>query len=343
MRKKISLFFAILFFPLLSFSQIDKIRLGMTLEEFHKQFPTAVRDTSSMKYAVFATDTLEGIRGSSEYFFDADTVSEYRFKGYPVSGPCKECPMCDGSPSELQGKSIQKISQYYWTIFGQPAQSFWASPDGADTNGNVMRECWKWKHETVILREFHEKRKDTGAISHFIPCEYSFEIIAKGNGEHLRNVFYLGMNGEAFKLAVPEMARNVRKPFKYWAILDTIPGEDITRLRFKFLENKLVFFDLYARADCEFGKSADSGYAVMRRQVLQMDAQAQKQFGQPKKVWNILKAKYPGVGVQKGYMARIWYDENWLVDEEEFKMTFTESDYEDSISFELKIDFGNDE
>src|ERR1041385_3502807 len=116
---------------LFSFSlaaQIGLLHPGMKINEFHKNFPSAVPDLSAMTQTVSGADTLAGQIGQESDMLVHDTLKQFYFQSALVSGPSNDFPKADSLQYSKMMRSVREMYYHYCDMFGAPNEVKQHSP-----------------------------------------------------------------------------------------------------------------------------------------------------------------------------------------------------------------------
>lgn len=308
----------ILLLPLAAFAQLDKIRPGMTLDEFRKQFPAAVPDVNGMTSWVNGKDSLQGISGHTTYLIRRDTVFRYQFLSDEVPGPGPQFPKADSSQSTRMMAVARTLVSHYTDLFGSPAEmSTWPLPKtAANEKYDVYVLTATWKLRGGVVRVFVH-RSGTEQEHNLVNATfdtrktgyhyYTFQVIAEGTGMEVRSEFGNGISAAEFRYAHPALAAQVKQHPERW-IMDSESGE----WKFWFTDSRLTGFAMDAYDGQAYrSPSTETAYAEMRTLALKLHAEAEKQYGKATSASASFPSDYPSRKASNNYYSEERYLAEW--------------------------------
>ncbi|HET6992003.1 MAG TPA: hypothetical protein VFJ43_11795 [Bacteroidia bacterium] len=284
--------FALLFIlPVSLFAQLDKLHQGMSLQEFHKNFPSAIPDLQAMTSSIYKQDTLLGIVGESQYTAVKDSVNQYLFQSINYSGPSSEYPKADSSEYLKLLRAAQELTGHYSDIFGTPAEKKSSSPrSSVDELGNQAVYMVSWKNpDGAVMIIVHRVIENENYINAPVndtkdkkkkSANYAMEIRANGKWSKLRIDFEIGITKNQFRALMPMLASQVKDFPDCWMMNDTLAKRD-TEWHFWFVENGLAGFSYDCYAGDNYGSTNKATYPILIKKAKQMQDEEEKSYGRP--------------------------------------------------------------
>lgn len=308
----------ILLLPLSVSAQLDKIRAGMTLDEFRKQFPAATPDVNGMTSWVNGKDSLQGMSGHATYLIRRDTVFRYQFLSDEVPGPGPQFPKADSSQSTRMMAVARTLLSHYTDLFGTPAEMN-SLPLGKPAANEkldvfVLAATWKLKGSVVrILVHRSGTEQEHNMINAPVDTRkqgfhyYTFQVIAEGTGMEVRSEFGNGISSAEFRNAHPGLAPQVKQPPERW-IMDSESGE----WKFWFTNNRLKGFAMDAYdGEAYRSPSTETAYAELRTLALKLQGEAEKQYGGATSATASFPSSYPSRKPSNNYYSEECYQAKW--------------------------------
>jgi hypothetical protein len=309
----------ILLLPLTVFAQLDKIRPGMTLDEFRKQFPAAVPDVNGMTSWVNGKDSLQGMSGHVTYLIRRDTVFRYQFLSEEVPGPGPEFPKADSAQTTRMMAIARTLVSHYTDLFGSPAEMSTLPLSKTAPNEKldvfVLNATWKLRGGVVRILVHRagtdEERNMINATMdrrkpgfHY----YTFQVVAEGTGMEIRSEFGTGISSVDFRNTHPALASQVKAhPDRY--VMDSETGE----WKFWFVDNRLKGFTMNAYDGLAYrSKSNEQAYSELRKIALKLEAEANKLYGEKSPETPDSPKDYPARKPSATYYSEIHYDVRWM-------------------------------
>ncbi|HTA26959.1 MAG TPA: hypothetical protein VK809_04180 [Bacteroidia bacterium] len=292
----------IFFFPLAASAQLDKLKPGMSFDEVKKNFPGMIPDASAMSSWIYTKDTVEGIKGSSEYVISQDTLLRYGFTSSPVSGPCKEFPdLKSDDYSRLMKEAISKYNLYL-SLYGPPTEYKTQSellPDSSQIPVPVYYAKWKNganQLSIILSRPGNHKRQEMNApppsTEDMKPgCKYTLEIMSIGTGNYFQRSCENGITGYTFKLHHPNLSAQVENHPDSWIVADTLTC-NTGAWRFTFESKKLDSYSLNITDGSDYTHKTDSAYALLKSRTMVLYNEAKKMHGKPDTLINKMLVRY---------------------------------------------------
>jgi hypothetical protein len=285
--KKIVL--ALLFIvPLSLFGQLDKLHQGMSLQDFRKNFPSAVPDLQAMTSSIYKEDTLLGIEGQSQFIAVKDSVNQFLFHSINYSGPSAEFPKADSSELIKLLRAAQELTGHYSDIFGSPTEQKTNSPrSSSNESGNVYIASWK-KPEGMVMVTVHKVIEIENNINAPVTevrdkkkkaASYVMDIQAGGKWSKLRIDFEIGITKNQFRALMPALASQVKDFPDCWMMNDTLAKRD-TEWHFWFVENGLAGFSYDCYAGDNYGGTNKACYSILLKKAKQFQMEEEKSYGQ---------------------------------------------------------------
>ena len=284
------IFFVLVFLlPFALNAQLDKLRSGQSLEEFHKKFPTAVPDLSAMTSNIYRTDTMLGIIGESRYVAVKDSVKRYGFRSVIFQGPSVDFPKADSAEYLRLVRAAEELTGHYSDIFGAPTEQYKVNPR-VILSGKASTYYASWKKPdaeiSVIVRpvieienmmnapvtEVRDKKKKSAS--------YVMEISAEGKWTKLRIDFEIGITKNQFRALMPSLASQVKDFPDCWMMKDTLGGRD-AEWHFWFIDNVLAGFTFDSYNGNSYGGTNKTAYPILLKKAKQFVAEEQKSYGAP--------------------------------------------------------------
>ena len=316
--------FLLLLLPLTSFAQLDKIKPGMTLAEVKKNFPGLKPDISAMSSWIYAVDTVQGLKGVTEYVIRQDTLLRYDFTSNIVSGPCKSYPDIKSEKYRQLLNEATKLYNQYATFYGKPVEYFTESGLIDDTNHNSENVFYaKWKAGnnelsiTVSLPDKNKKPEMNGpppTVEEMESgCKYTLEVLSIGTGNIFQKYCGNGITGQTFKQQHPTLAPQIENHPDAWMVADTLTSK-AGNWEFTFEGGHLDSYSLDINDGQEYYHKTDTAYSLLRKRTLALKIQAEKKYGKPFKLVNKMFDKFSGGG-GKFYQKNIYFAEEWKMED----------------------------
>ncbi len=333
MRKRILLF--IFFFPLAISAQLDKLKRGMPFDEVKKNFPGMIPDASAMSSWIYSKDTLDGIKGSSEYVISQDTLLRYDFTSSPVSGPCKDFPdLKSENYSQLMKEAISKYNSYT-ALYGPPTEYKTQAESIPDTSQMPVPVFYaEWKHGTneltiILSRPGNHKRQEMNAPPPSEEdmksgCKYNLEIRSIGTGNYFQKSGGNGLTGFDFKVLHPKLGEQVENHPDSWIVPDTLTC-NTGAWRFTFEAKKLDSYSLNITDGSDYTHKTDSAYLLLKSRTIALYEEAKKFRKKPDTLINRMLLKYSET--RSSYFHHTTYfTTEWKYGDKTLFMIFDKSD-----------------
>jgi hypothetical protein len=314
--------FGVLFLPIFSFAQLDKISPGMSPGNFNQAFPHASVDMTGEKDKVSAKDTIYGTPGYAEYTFSRDTITRYTFSSISVPGPCKKFPGVDTIALSKLLDATRNLYNELSKKYGVPAEKYSTSllfPKQTQFEISVFGAKWKVQNGLIII-----KVKESGDPAPFAfandihypkergeNCYYEMTVEAMTNSTHLYPTFNLGFSKNDFRKKYPALASSVKDTPEIWFAPDSVYGAN-GEWRGKFFKDKLILFSFNAYDGSNYQHDADEAYSIMCKRMIQLIAEGQKQFGNPDSASATLPVAYVAPSLQTSYFITHYYS-RWKI------------------------------
>ncbi|MEO5645654.1 MAG: hypothetical protein ABIQ40_15095 [Bacteroidia bacterium] len=272
--------------PFMLNAQLDKLHPGMRMDEFHKNFPSAVPDLAAMTSDIYKTDTIIGVKGESRYEVVKDSVKRYVFHSIPFSGPGAEFPKADSADYIRLVRAAEELAGHYSDVFGVPSKQGKVNPRATTTNEpNSFYAIWEKPdaHISVTVRKeievlnminapvnSREKKKNSSA--------YVLEIFAEGKWSKLRIDFEIGITKNQFRALMPALASQVKDFPDCWMMNDTLGGRD-SEWHFWFVDNVLAGFTFDSYNGDSYGSTNKAAYPILLKKAQQFLDEEQKSYG----------------------------------------------------------------
>jgi hypothetical protein len=301
-------------------AQLDKLRPGMSPEEFHKKFPSAVPDLDAMTNVIYKTDTLMGIIGESRYVAVQDSVKRYVFHSNVVPGPDAEFPKADSAAYLKLVRAAEELVGHYSDVFGAPTVQRKQNPRGNERNSYYA----EWKKPDAEVRVIVYKEI---AIENMInapasasdkkkkSANYVLEISAEGKGTKLRIDFEIGITKNQFRAFMPSLASQVKNFPDCWMMHDTLGGRD-AEWHFWFIDNTLAGFTFDSYNGNTYGGTNKAAYPVLLKKAKQLVAEEQRSYGAPTLLQEPPTDAYVPVKKVPGafFFDDVYYNAEWEMD-----------------------------
>lgn len=287
---KKNLLVLVLLLPFFLNAQLDRLHPGMSFEEFHKKFPTAVPDLEAMSSTIYKTDTVLGIVGESRYVAVKDSIKRYGFRSVVVQGPSEEFPKADSADYIRLVRAAEELAGHYTDMFGVPTKqgkklnprisiggdlnsfyAIWQKPD-ADIRVTVRKEIENGNMINAPAADPREKKKKGS--------NYVLEVFAEGKWTKLRIDFEIGITKNQFRALMPALASQVKDFPDCWMMQDTLGGRD-SEWHFWFVESKLAGFSFDSYNGNLYGSTNKAAYAILLNKAKQLADEEQKSYGPP--------------------------------------------------------------
>lgn len=322
--KKLLLLFAF-FLPLFLCAQLDKIRPGMSIAEFRQQFPGAVHDYGAMTSYVYANESQASVKGVATYTLSHDTVSSYWFQSQRVDGPCENYPAADSSECTRLLTAARILAGHYTDLYGDPREKNTQSllhPGGAANEVNVFYSKWKTANdELIVVVHRPGKTAEISAANAYVKanakeensCSYVLEVITTGKGRELRSEFGNGYSIEEFKKWQPSLASQIKIFPDCWSVADETTAKNGKWL-FRFSNEELASFSFELYDGVNYGRATEQAYAALRERVMQLNSEANAQFGAADSSSAVMPEKYKAQKSLKNYYSLTNYYSRWKKD-----------------------------
>jgi len=327
-------FLLLFFLPFAAISQLEKIKPGMSFEEVKKNFPNIKSDVSAMSSWVTEKDSMEGIKGFTEYVISQDTLLRYEYTSNGFSGPCKNFPHADSLNYIKLISVANKLYKQYVLLYGNPAEHYTISELADDTSQTPVSVLYaKWKHGNNELSiSVTRPGKNRRPLMNEPPpteeeikpgCMYSLEVLSIGSGNYFRKTVENGMTGQEFKQHHPTLAYEVENHPNSWMAEDTFTYNHGS-WRFHFEGGKLDSYSLDVYDGAGYLHNADSAYSLLKNITLILYSEALKLHGKPETLVNKILARYPGKGSWL-YHHTIHFESEWKYLDKKLYIIFDES------------------
>lgn len=272
--------------PFLLNAQLDKLQPGISLEEFHKRFPSAVPDLSAMTSTVYKTDTMLGVIGESRYVAVKDSVKRYAFTSVVFPGPGPAFPKADSVEYLRLVRAAEELAGHYSDIFGVPTELSKTNPRIG--NANSFSAIWKTSdaeikvlvHPVIEIENMINAPATVSRDKKKKAENYVLEIFAEGKWSKLRVDFEIGITKNQFRALMPSLASQVKDFPDCWMMEDTLGGRD-SEWHFWFIDNALAGFVFDSYNGNSYGGSNKAAYPVLLKKAKQFVAEEQKSYGEP--------------------------------------------------------------
>ncbi len=327
-------FLLLFLLPLAASAQLDKIKQGMTREEMKQIFPAMQPDISAMSSWIYTNDSLQGIKGTTEYVIRQDTVLRYAFSSKSFAGPCKEYPNVDQSGSLRLMKTAFELSGRYTTLFGKPIFAIaypYLSKDTAVSHDTIYFARWKkGNDELKIILSHPGKNKHYEMNAPLLNkeelepgCKYTLEVTSLGTGTTFKQTCGNGMTGQEFKNAHPNLSNQVENHPDSWIAEDTVTSHS-GNWRFTFEGDALDSYSLDIYDGAGYTHKSDSAYVILSRKAIALYGEAKKLYGKTDTLINKVFTKYPGKH-SNIYHHTVHFAAEWKIKDKKLYVIFDES------------------
>ena len=294
-------FLLLFFLPLSAFAQLDKLKPGMPFDEVKKIFPKMIPDASAMSSWIYTRDSLDGIKGTSEYLIQQDTLLRYDFTSDMYSGPCSQNPDSESSGSRLLIRAAVRLSSKYINLFGKPAHAIGYPYFGKDSLNTDTIYTAKWvKGSNILTVTISRPEKNKMPLMNAPPqsledlkpgCKYTLEILSIGTGNYFQKAGENGITGYTFKQHHPNLAEQVENHPDSWIATDTLTCYT-GAWRFTFESKKLDSYSLNITDGNAYCHKTDSAYSILKSRTIALFAEAKKGRAKPDTLINRMLVKY---------------------------------------------------
>ena len=286
MKKNIFLLFLLL--PFLLSAQLDKLRPGMSTDEFHKKFPAAVPDLEAMTSIAYKQDSILGIRGESRYIAVKDSVNKYFFRSVQYTGPSVKFPKADSTEMVKLVRAAEELVGHYSDMFGLPTTTQRKDPRVKENEAaNIFYAGWKKPDADIAVVVHPETEIENNINAPYQPdakkkkaTNYVLEISAEGKWSKLRIDFEIGVTKNQFRALMPALASQVKDFPDCWMMPDTLDGNDF-QWHFWFVENGLAGYSFDSYNGDTYGGTNKTAYPVLLKKARQLTGEEQKSYGAP--------------------------------------------------------------
>jgi hypothetical protein len=326
--------FSFYLFPVTLSAQLDRIKPGMTLAEVKHNFPGLKPNASAMSSWVYSKDSVEGIKGSSEYVISKDTELRYGFTSNIVSGPCKAYPDLKSENYSHLMKAAVSIHSSYTSLYGPPAE-YKVQPELADDSSQMPVNVFyaKWKHganelSVTVSRPGKNKRPEINgpppSTEDLKPgCKYTLEIVSIGTGNTYQKSCGNGITGQTFKELHPGLAAQVENHPDSWVADDTISSK-YGDIEFTFEGKRLDSYSIDITDGPSYSHKSDTAYSILSKRAIELYNQAKKIHGKPDTLINKVFATYPGKR-SRIYHRTTYFAAEWKIEDKKLYIIFDES------------------
>lgn len=326
----------LLCFPLLLSAQLDKIRPGMTIEEFRSNFPNAEHDYGAMTSYVYSNETKGGAKGVATYIISHDTVETYWFQSQRVDGPCAEHPAGDSSDCLRLLTAARTLIGHYTDLYGDPKETYshrLLESGGDAFEVNVLFAKWKTaSNEIEVAVHRPGKAAEISAANSYEPldkkagppaCSYVLEVVARGKGRDIRSEFGNGYAIGEFSNWRSDLAPQLKTFPDAWTLKDTetVPNG---MWHFAFTDGKLSSFSLELYAGVNYGQPTMEAYGTLWMRASKMTMEGNKAYGFADSTSKEFPAEYSAPKKNKNYYSIVDYYVRWKVDGQTIVMEMDE-------------------
>lgn len=321
MKKKLIVLIFLL--PFVLHAQLDKLRPGMSPDEFHKKFPAAVPDLAAMTSNIYKTDTILGVIGESRYVAVKDSVKRYVFRSTTFQGPSEYFPKADSIEYLRVVRAAEELTGHYTDVFGTPTAMTkvnprtrtsapfsvsWKKPDAEITvEVRPLIEIAEINAPNPPVTESREKK--TKASS------YVLEISAEGKWSKLRIDFEIGITKNQFRALMPALASQVKDFPDCWMMGGTLGGRD-AEWHFWFIDNQLAGYSFDSYNGNSYGGTNKAAYPVLLKKAKELVAEEQRSYGAPTELQAPATDVYQPVKKVPNafFFDDIYYNAEWEMD-----------------------------
>ncbi|MDQ3110050.1 MAG: hypothetical protein M3R17_09160 [Bacteroidota bacterium] len=315
------LFTLVFLLPFTLNAQLDKLRPGMSAEEFHKKFPTAIPDLNAMTSSIYETDTIFGIVGESRYTAVRDSVKHYDFRSGIFQGPNQTFPKADSADYLRLVRAGEELAGHYSDVFGAPTEQQKGNPRTQAIS--PFSAVWK-KADVQISVIVHEVVEFTNGLNAPPPgphekkkkaATYVLEVYATGKSTKLRIDFQIGITTAQFRALMPSLASQVKNFPDCWMMGDTLNGHD-TEWHFWLIDNILAGFSFDSYDGNTYGGTNKTAYPVLLKKAKQLVSEEQRSYGAPTLLQEPATDTYVPVKKVPGafFYDDVYYNAEWEMD-----------------------------
>lgn len=350
------LFLLLVAIPVIASAQPEKVRAGMTHQEFLETWPDAQRDWE-MEALVLEMDTVYGtvspIAGKMFWKYYNDTIQGYRFRSVFAFGPCARYPLLDSQAVTGWKKQLESTRLTFESELGKPAVYENVPIIGVSekTDHHCYLAVWvlaDGKSVTLSIRndDAVPNRRDKLAVSaNQKTSVYVAEIKIDSRVNYCSSMYGVGLSVKRFGEQFPRYASKLEydENMPSYLFVDSAVCENAC-WSFDFDGDEMYGYTYDAEYGVYYGAVSDAAaYEVLNRKAEQLLASLTALYGAPDSLRNGLPMKYsqPTRGVE---YERYWLYAKWERDDGPIVLVFkdTGDGIDPYADFTLYVDWYTD-